>query len=64
MKARNEPKSLKEVLISTGIAAELEARNSQKIAKNALAEGATFDFVQRITGLDIQTIKSLQTQAN
>jgi len=29
-------------------------------ARNALAQGASFDFVQKITGLDIQTITSLQ----
>ena len=37
----------------------LEDRNIE-IAKNALAEGLTPEFVQKITGLDIQTIKSLQ----
>ena len=29
-------------------------------ARNALAQGASLDFVQKITGLDIQTITSLQ----
>jgi predicted transposase/invertase (TIGR01784 family) len=30
-----------------------------EIARNALAEGASFEFVQKITGLDMETIKSL-----
>jgi len=30
-----------------------------KIARNALAEGATPEFVQKITGLDSETIKQL-----
>jgi len=28
-------------------------------ARNALAEGATIEFIQRITGLDLETIKNL-----
>ena len=30
------------------------------IAKNALAEGATIEFVQKITGLDLDVIQDLQ----
>jgi predicted transposase/invertase (TIGR01784 family) len=30
-----------------------------EIARNALAEGASPDFIQRITGLDIQTITNI-----
>ena len=30
----------------------------EEIARNALAEGASIEFVQKITGLDIDTIKS------
>jgi len=30
------------------------------IAKNLLAEGSTFEFVQKITGLSIDKIKNLQ----
>ena len=33
-----------------------------EIAKSALAEGATIEFVQKITGLDFNIIKSLQTR--
>jgi predicted transposase YdaD len=33
----------------------------KEIARNALAEGASIEFVQKITGLDMDTIKSLQT---
>ena len=31
----------------------------EEVARNALAEGATFDFIQKITGLDIETIRIL-----
>ena len=31
-----------------------------EIARNALAEGASYDFVSKITGLDIETIKRLK----
>jgi len=35
--------------------------NEQKeIARNALAEGASIEFIQKITGLDMDTIKSLR----
>jgi len=30
-----------------------------KIARNLLAEGATFDFIQKITGLDVGSIEKL-----
>jgi predicted transposase/invertase (TIGR01784 family) len=30
-----------------------------EVAKNALDEGASIEFVQKITGLDIETIKKL-----
>ena len=32
----------------------------EKVARNALAQGASLDFVQKITGLDIQTIAGLR----
>ena len=32
----------------------------EEIARNALAEGASVEFVQKITGLNMETIKSLQ----
>jgi len=31
-------------------------------ARNVLAEGASVDFVRKITGLDIKTIEALQAQ--
>jgi hypothetical protein len=51
----------------TGLAARWEARGEARgrtegrveVARNALAEGASPDFIQRITGLDIKTIKRL-----
>jgi predicted transposase/invertase (TIGR01784 family) len=30
-----------------------------EVAKNAIAKGASIEFVQEITGLDIETIKNL-----
>ena len=39
-----------------------EARGKAEIARNALAEGASVEFVQKITGLDLETIKSLNVQ--
>jgi hypothetical protein len=42
----------------TGMAQGRESRNVE-VARNALKEGATFEFVQRITGLDIEVIKKL-----
>ena len=38
-----------------------KGRVSEKfeIARNLLAEGAAPDFIQKITGLDIKTIKNL-----
>jgi predicted transposase/invertase (TIGR01784 family) len=32
----------------------------EKVARNALAQGASLEFVQKITGLDIQTITSFR----
>ena len=46
-----------------GIAKGLEQGLEQGIeitARNALAEGATLEFVQKITGLDIETLRSIQ----
>ena len=39
-----------------------EGRINEKIeiARNLLAEGSTPDFIQKITGLDIETIKALK----
>jgi hypothetical protein len=38
----------------------LMEEGKKEIARNALAQGATPEFVQKITGLDIQTISSLK----
>ena len=40
---------------------EGEKNNALKNARNALAEGLSFEQVHRITGLDIQTIRTLQS---
>jgi len=36
----------------------------EEIARNALAEGLSVEFVQKITGLDMDTIKNLQASKN
>jgi len=41
---------------------EGEVRGVERTARNALAKGYTFEQVRDITGLDIQAIKTLQTQ--
>jgi hypothetical protein len=37
-------------------------RGLENVARNALAEGATIEFVQKITGLDIEAIMNLQVK--
>ena len=32
----------------------------EEVARKALAEGATFDFVQKITGLEMETIQGFK----
>jgi hypothetical protein len=57
-----------EVMERTGITAKLEAKahargmaeGKTEVARNALAQGLEPGFVQKITGLDIQTITSLK----
>ena len=34
-------------------------KGREEIARNALAEGLSIEFVKKITGLDVETIKSL-----
>jgi hypothetical protein len=45
----------------TEINTAVEKRDIE-IAKNALREGATIKFVQKITGLDFETVKKLKKQ--
>jgi len=58
---------VEELLEETGLTAKWEARGEarsmQKAARNALAQGASPAFVQKITGLDMQTIDSLKSGA-
>ena len=35
------------------------AEGREEIARNALAEGVSMEIIQKITGLDIETIKNL-----
>jgi len=48
-----------EFVEETGLAAKWEARTRADVARNALAEGASPDFVRKITGLPLETIASL-----
>jgi hypothetical protein len=36
-----------------------EAKSREEIARNAMAEGATIEFVQKITGLSLEAIQNL-----
>ena len=46
--------------IEQGIERGIE-RSREEIARNALMEGASLEFINKITGLDIETIRSLRT---
>jgi predicted transposase/invertase (TIGR01784 family) len=39
-----------------------EQNGKANVARNALAEGASVEFVQKITGLDIETIKQMKSE--
>jgi predicted transposase/invertase (TIGR01784 family) len=39
---------------------EGEMKKEREIARNALTEGASIEFVKKITSLDLETIKSIQ----
>jgi hypothetical protein len=52
-------RTLKPIGILRRTALEAEERRAEKIAQNALAEGASIEFVQKITGLDTQTVRQL-----
>jgi hypothetical protein len=43
---------------------EGRAETQEEIARKALAEGASPEFVQKITGLDLETIRNLQNSIN
>jgi predicted transposase/invertase (TIGR01784 family) len=68
--AKYDPKEEMEALreeaweygLEEGLEKGLEKGREQGImdtARNALAEGASIEFVQTITGLDMETVKSL-----
>jgi len=56
--------TLDEVLIKVGAVARWEARaeakTKEEIARNALAEGASVEFVQKITGLTHEEVENLR----
>jgi hypothetical protein len=45
--------------VEAWVEARGEQRGLEKTAKNALEEGASLEFVQKITGLDMETIRAL-----
>ena len=57
-----------EAVIESIIEGRVEAREegreerAEEIARNALAEGATLEFVQKITGLDLEILKNLSLE--
>ena len=51
--------TLEKVLEDAGLIAKWKAEGVEKTARNALAEGASLEFIHKITGLDIETIKGL-----
>ena len=44
--------------IAVRVEEDREERNAE-IVRNAFAKGASIDFINKITGLDIETIKTL-----
>ena len=48
--------------LTTAVNTSIEKREME-IARNALAEGSSIEFVQRITGLDTKTIQSITYMA-
>jgi len=55
--------TVKRINIREEALAEGMEKGLETAAKKALAEGATFDFIQKITGLDMETIKRLASNA-
>jgi predicted transposase YdaD len=61
-------KTLEQVLEESGLTVAWEARGEERgeergkreIAQNALREGSSLEFVQRITGFDFDTVAKLQ----
>jgi hypothetical protein len=41
---------------------EASEKKSKEIARNALEEGASVDFIQKITGLSLDTIERIRRQ--
>jgi predicted transposase YdaD len=44
--------------------AEGVAEEKLEVARNALMEGSSFEFIQKITGLDLETIQRLNSESN
>ena len=66
IRVKEEVEEIVEATVKAAVEAAVEkaeGRVEQKqheIARNALAEGSTVDFVQKITGLTMETIESIQ----
>jgi hypothetical protein len=58
-KMQNETLTFDDVLVELGLTAKWKNEKSLEIAQKALEEGATVEFVSKITGLDIETVKDL-----
>ena len=53
-----------EVLRRTDLGTMLVMDEKTEIAKNALREGATISFIQKITGLEESTVQRLKEELN
>jgi len=61
-KMRKKKRTLEDVLEELGYYARAEKRAKAETARNALAEGASVEFVKKITGLDMRTIRRLKSE--
>jgi hypothetical protein len=58
----NEINDILEVLKMTDIVSRIITDDRTEIAKKAIKEGATIEFICKITGLDIDTVEELKEQ--
>jgi hypothetical protein len=60
VKSMGNAKTLEQMLIESGITTDWRALEKREIAQNALREGSSPEFVQRITGLEFEAIAKMQ----